>query len=392
MDTLICGTTAYRYWRCPPIVLYLAAAPDDSPALRRFVRPEELLAFRSDLANRLPFFRECQGVSWRNPGQAAKAIRDACWLLAPSCEFPIDVLTQDRHCRRASGLINPMLWTGDLPSRSTHEIADDLGVVGPELALLQIAAHSTLERTVLLASELCGKFAVYPAPPPIATMLQRIANAGKLRSFGGWQPCLSPDGRVTDLWSRDPLTTPGDLLRVADEAAGRPGSAILRQAAGLVVPEAASPFEVQAGVMLGFSRRRGGEGYEGLTHNEKVELNQDGRLIADRECCYCDLYWQSGLDVECQSSQYHDNIESLLSDSDRTAALSLVGVNVLPLTYDNLSNEKNFAAFSSAVARALGIKERQKTPLQRKASRRLRSEIFVPWGTLPDTNSAECAP
>ena len=179
---------------------------------------------------------------------------------------------------------------------------------------------------------------------------------------------------------------------MADEAAGKPGCATLRQAAELVIPNAASPFETQAGILLGFSRRRGGEGFEGLTHNEKIELSRDARLIAGRECCYCDLYWPCGLDVECQSAQYHDNMEGLLSDSDRTAALSLMGVNVLPLTYDGLKDEKRFAAFSSAVAQALGVEQKPRTATQLKAMKRLRSEVFAPWTTLPDENFVECAP
>lgn len=392
MDTIICGATAYRYWRTPPIVLYLAAAPVDSPALRRFARQDEILAFRSDLAERLPFLKECSGPSWRNPGDSAKSVRDARWLLAPSAEFPIDVLTQNKRHRRASRLINPTLLQGDLPRRSTQDITDELRVASPAFAMLQLAAHSSLIRTVLLASELCGTYAVYHAPSPIADELQRLATRGRLGTFGGWRPCLDPDGRITDLWSREPLATPDDLLQMADEAAGKPGCATLRQAAELVIPNAASPFETQAGILLGFSRRRGGEGFEGLTHNEKIELSRDARLIAGRECCYCDLYWPCGLDVECQSAQYHDNMEGLLSDSDRTAALSLMGVNVLPLTYDGLKDEKRFAAFSSAVAQALGVEQKPRTATQLKAMKRLRSEVFAPWTTLPDENFVECAP
>lgn len=250
METVLCGSTAYRYWRTPPIVLYLAAAPVDSPALRQFLREEELLAFRADLADRLPFLRECTGPSWRNVGQAARDIRDARWLLAPSANFPLDVLAQERGGRRSSGLISTTFWNGGLPFEATCDVTDDLGVTSPAFTMVQMAAQAGFTRTLLLASELCGSYAVYPAPEPIRSLLQRIASRGRLKAFNGWRPCLSGEGNVTDLWRRDPLTTPDDLKAMAEAAEGHRGAAALRKVADAVVPLAASPFETQAGLLL----------------------------------------------------------------------------------------------------------------------------------------------
>lgn len=387
METVLCGATAYRYWRTPPIVLHLAAAPADSVTLRKFLREDEILAFRADLAERLPFMRDCSGASWRNVSQAARDVRDAQWPLAPSATFPLDVLAQERGNRRSSGLISTTFWNGGLPFEATSDVTDDLGITTPAFTMVQMAAQAGFTRTLLLASELCGSYAVYPAPEPIRSLLQRIASRGRLKSFQGWRPCMDGEGRVTDLWQRDPLTTPEELGAMAAAAEGHRGAATLRKVAEAVVPLAASPFETQAGLLLSLPRRLGGEGFDGLSHNEKVELSRDAKLVGQRQCCYCDIYWPDGLDVECQSAQYHDNLDGFLSDAERAAALQLMGVNVLPLTNAQLTDPYRFDAFCDAVALARGIKRKPRTESQNHATEQLRSEILVDWASLPDANS-----
>ncbi len=383
MDTVICGPTAYQYWRIPPIVHLLCAAPEDYPVLRKIIGLEELRGFRSDLDSRSPFTASCGGPAWRNVREESKTLRESHRFLSSFANYPVDILVHDRNATCPTGILNPWLWTHDLPHGSTTQIVDDLYVTTPAFTLLQLASKASLAQTVMLASELCGSYAVYEAPAPIASQLNKLALRGRLRSFGGWTPCLSESGQVTNLWKREPLLTPGQIMSLAEEASPCRGCNTLRQAAELVVPMAASPFETQAGILLGFSRRRGGEGFAGFTHNERVELSRAAKLVADRGCCYCDLYWPDGLDIECQSAQYHDNSGSYLSDADRSAALELMGVKVLPLTFKQVKDERRFDAFSKAVAHALGVEPRPKTTRQLAAAETLRSEVLVDWNSLP---------
>lgn len=381
MDAVICGTTAYQYWRTPPIARLLACAPEDHPALRGIIDPEHLRGFRADLArsDELAVSR----TTWRNVNEESKTLHEYWGFLAHFGAFPIDVLESDRNACNSSSLKRPWLWTADLPYGSTTTIVDELRVTSPAFTLLQLASKASLVRTVLLTSELCGTYSVYSPPAPVAKVLAQLASRGKLRAFGGWRPAIGPDGELTGLWSRDPLVTPQDLLKIADAASPQAGCKRLREAAGLVMPMAASPFETQAGILLGFSRNRGGEGYTGCAHNERIDLRRDARLVAQRDCCYCDLYWPDGLDVECQSAQHHTSALSYLSDADRSAALELMGIKVLPLTFAQLADKQRFSAFSSAVAHALGIREKPRTARQAQAARILRSEVMVDWASLP---------
>lgn len=382
MDTLICGHTAYQFWRTPPIVTLLAAAPSDDPMLQKLMGAEELAAFRLNLIEQMPLLRACSTPTSK-AGNELKAVRNISPLLAPSATLPIKVAVRHPKQRRTSRLLQPTVCTSEPPIGFTRPLSEDVSIASPELALLQLASKASLAQVVLLASELCGSFAIYRAPAPIAAKLQELLEKGRLFSLGGWQPCPAPDGKIGELWKRPPLSDPHELSRVARLSDSRLGTGRLREAAKLIKPNAASPFEVQAGVMLGFSRRRGGEGFSDFSHNEKAELSKDARLLAGRGHCSCDLFWPDGLDIECQSRQFHDNGESFISDSNRTAALSLMGIRVLPLTYEQLKHPDNFDAFSRAVARALGRTRLPKSSSQIEAARRLRNEVFCDWWTLP---------
>ena len=179
------------------------------------------------------------------------------------------------------------------------------------------------------------------------------------------------------------MVSPGELEDILSDAEFRRGRKTMTDALALLKPHAASPFETQAGVLLGFSRRRGGEGYGDFTFNEKIELSSSAKLLAQRGHCVCDLYWGDGLDVECQSAMFHEDGVSFLSDSDRTAALRVEGIDVLPLTYAQMRDPDRFKAFSYAVARALGRPWRDKTQVQKAATQRLREEVLVNWDELP---------
>ena len=382
MDTLICGSTACQYWRTPPIVTLLAAGPSDDPTLQKLMSDDELVAFRSGLLEQLPLLKACS-KPWSRAGEELKAIREASFLLAPAAALPLEVLVSNAGQRRPSNILKPKVNSYELPAGSTRYLTDEISIASPELALLQIAARASLAQTVLMASELCGSFAVYRAPAPIASMLQKLIDQERLPALGGWRPCLSANKKLGELWQRPALTTPADLRHIAELSESPLGRKRLLKATELVKPGAASPFEVQAGIMIGFPVRYGGEGLGGFAHNAKAELSQDARLLAGRDCCHCDLLWPDGLDVECQSAQFHDNGESFISDSNRTAALSLMGINVLPLTYEQLKQPRHFEAFAEAVARALGRKRKPKSDAALTATRELREDVFCDWWQLP---------
>lgn len=384
MDITICDATAFEYWRIPPIVALLLVGRNDDIVLRRILRPGELEAFRTAALSELPLCKRFlqPNPSMRRAGKTVELLQPAISLIAAAHDGPVDILASQHSACHASTLLRPRLWSSQTAACRSIQISESVGVVTPAMALLQVSTRTSLAQTVLLAGELCGSFAIYEAPPLICEYLQTIQNRTGIPTVGEWKPCLDSQGHLTNLWSRPALVTVKQLVSTATAFAPRRGSRRLAEAAGLVIAGAASPFEVQAGVLLGFPRNLGGEGHGGFAFNKKISLTRDARLLAQRSNCYCDLYWESGLDVECQSSLVHQNEGSFLSDSDRTAALRHMGIDVLPITHGQLADASRFDVLSRTISSMLGKPHPTKSDRQKQLSAKLRQEVLVDWDSL----------
>ena len=384
MDNItICDITAFDYWRTPPAIQWLFAGDEADPALLKTFGENTVLEAREAMAA----FPLCQTMlrpnpSTRNLGAAAKILKTAVPLLATNHYGPIDIAANRRAEYHSSSIIRSRFSAGDLPFGSAIPISDYVSITSPAFTLLQLAGRSNLARTIMLATELCGSFAIYQMPDPIKRVLQTFAHQRTFPKIGGWEPFIDESGKLTNLWARPPLTTPQELLRMASEAAPKRGCENLRLAANLVVPRAASPFEARTGMLLGLSRRRGGEGHSGFSFNKSISLSRSAQALARRGHCICDLYWEEGVDVECQSALVHDKASSFLSDSDRTTALKHMGIDVLPITYGQIQSETRFAAFSATLAAIRGTRHRPKTQRQIAATQALRAEVFRDWSTI----------
>ena len=342
--------------------------------------PDLLHAFRVRALNELYLYKLffSPSTKTRRLGATSQETRQVIPMLASNHTGPLDILASVRGQYHTSALLRPHLWTGDIPSGGRVHLADDIWMATPELILQQFAAHSSLTQLVMMGDELCGSFAVYNPPPLIRECLQRIHEKRGIPKLAGWEPLVDGKGNLTNLWSRPPLATSQTILRFAEMSDARRGRLHLQQAAALMREGAASPFEVRAGILLGFPRRLGGEGFEDFTFNHKVALSREGRLLAQRQFCMCDLFWEEGnLDLECQSAVVHQEERSFLSDTDRCAALSHMGINVLPITYAQLRDTQRFAALTKTIARFLGTQPRKKTDTQAQRAEELRREVMA---------------
>lgn len=390
MCETICDLTAFNYWRTPPIVRLLACGPEEDELLRNMLDLRRLREFREELAQENMLVRALRGTDLRraNYGPGTERIKALACQLAPSTEAPVELLVHEAGKRRRSKLVHPHVWGHELPPGTTIEVGEGVCVVTPEFALLELAARTNTTRVALLAAELCGGFACYKPPASVRKVLQELVGSGRLPVHGGWSPALDQRGRLTTLWTRPPLCGKDELTSCANGSGSARGRERLLQAAGLVHPGAASPFEVQAGVLLGWDPSRGGEGYSGLEHNHRVNLSPQAQRVARRAYCSCDLYWgadgdRAALDVECQSAQHHAGSESALSDADRASALQLEHTNVLGITFRQLTDRKAFEGVSTLVAERLGREVHVKTAREERQAEQLRKELFVDWTSLP---------
>lgn len=164
------------------------------------------------------------------------------------------------------------------------------------------------------------------------------------------------------------------------------GAKKLRWAAERVLGVCASPFEVQAAILQGLSRRLGGEGLP-ITINQRIPLSSKAQRIYPHVYCLADLYIEEtdahpALDIECQGRSVHSSEAAGLSDSDRIAALESMGVQVLPLTYAQFADPTRYQAIRELIAAKLNTRFKLKTSAEQKAETALRSQIFIDWTTL----------
>ncbi len=373
MDTVICDKTAFEYWRIPPVVQLLACSPAADASLARALTDHDMDVLTAHYVQAQADFRQ---KHCGNAGQTYRGLTENVPLLALCGNGPFDVLVSYRGKARESRLMRPRIWCEPLSPGSTRPATETLGVTSPEFTLQQIAAHESFGHALLAAGEMCGGFSVFRAPTPIASIIQRLYKQGQLPAIGGWLPSLDAEGKLTDLWTRDPLITPKDLQHFAQTTDSTRGRKKLERVARYVIPNAASPFEVKAGILLGLPRRCGGAGLDGLSHNQRIGLTPDAALIANRSACFCDLYWPEGVDLECHSKAWHSQRDSQLSDFAREAALELMGIEVVPLTYKQMSSPRQFDAIIRLVCGKLGRKVRPKSAAERRAEAKLRDEIL----------------
>lgn len=383
MEPIICDISAFDYWRIPPVVhilLNAGASSSDSAALGSTAMAEAgASVLRAFSEGQSPW---AAGTLPSGTGKTARRLREVAPLLVAGNRQCVDILVRDRRGCHASGIVHPRVWSRNLPFGATVQIAESVHVATPAFALLQIAARASLATTIMLAAELCGSFTVYEPPTALLKTLQTMERSKQLPAIGGWRPFVNQHQVLTGLWSRPPLLSPDDLETMAATCEAQRGRKRLQRAAQLVLPNAASPFEVQASMLLGLPRHLGGEGHSGLALNKKITLSADAQTLAQREHCYCDLYWDEGLDLECQSAMAHDREASFLSDSDRTAALRCMGIDVLPVTFSQVSCQERFDALSRTIASMRGRKLTPKTAAQRKRAIELHSEVLRPWNQL----------
>ena len=260
-------------------------------------------------------------------------------------------------------------------------------ITSPLLTVFIMSRHLTDLQLLLVLAEMCGLFAVCALPAALEAELSRAIDSGAISTTFGWVRCPSEDGIASNLWRRDALVLGGDLDRFCSDVCGMRCGNRFMAVSQLVPLGAASPFEVEAYLLLGLPRALGGEGFCGIELNVEVMLNTSARAIVEKSRVYIDLLLSS-LDgrrqvaIECQGKASHGRAGDGLRDADRMTALQAMGYDVLLLTHRQISDEDRFRAIVKAICRMLDAEYRDKSSDEQRAETLLRSELFVDWTKL----------
>lgn len=134
-------------------------------------------------------------------------------------------------------------------------------ITSPLLTAFIMSRHLTDLQLLFVLAEMCGLFAVCALPAALEAELTRAIDSGAISTTLGWVRCPSEDGTASNLWRRDALVLGRDLDRFCSDVCGmRYGNRFM--AVSQFVPlGAASPFEVEAYLLLALPRSLGGEGF-----------------------------------------------------------------------------------------------------------------------------------
>lgn len=298
---------------------------------------------------------------------------------------PLHMLAQG-GCGRKGGRIIRHVWNGERPFGSVRQTEFGLDVASPLFTLLTLASSVSNERLIMCMFEMCGTFAVCKIAPQVKLALEQAYGSRWGDARSGWDNVKDASGNPTDLWKRPPLIELSDLTQFANKIQGLRGAKSFTRAAKCITGVVASPLEVQASMLFGLSRLRGGEGLR-LTNNVEIRMTRSARLISGLDRRYADILLANKGGsreclVECQGKAIHGSIESKISDSDRTTALQAMGYPVVLMTYGQLVDSDAFRVVMELIMSYLDMPLKDKTPRQQELERRLREEIFIDWAGM----------
>lgn len=300
--------------------------------------------------------------------------------------LPLHTLTTEKTPGTRAMCIREHVFTAELPPSSFCN-DDDLGLTyaSPQLTLLTLAPLISTHRLAMAMYELCGSFAIFDPGDELQQQID-ILEQQRLIWPGGWRQVRTSNKEPTNLWSRDSLVTISELRTYGEQTKGIRGNTKYLKALDMVNGVCASPLEVQASMLLGLAPRLGGEGLGPFNNNNAITLSPAARTLADRTTCYADIYFEATGDhppivIECQGRFIHDNTNQGGVDADRTLALQNMGMDVILLTKDQLTDTPRFKTFIDHLRRKLGVRKRPKSKTALLANTYLRECIFDDWGT-----------
>lgn len=350
MKDIVCDISAFRYHRIPPQVLLL-----------------------------LPMIP----VAELDPNRAKLAAHP---MVSEILHAPLHLLSRTKGRSSSGGRVVKHNWTGDLPPGAIQPTLHGIKVASPMFTLLTMAPSVSETKLLMAVYEMCGTFAVFEPSDFVEDLLAVANEQHLLDDVDGWERCVDSRGVPTNLWKRPPLIELSELDSFIKSCSGMRGVKQLTRAVASVTGITASPFEVQASILFGLSRARGGEGFA-LENNVDIQLNRAAKRVSGTNKRVADILIISedgdrSLIVECQGEAFHSSDDMVKSDSDRTTALQSMGYEVVLLTYSQINDPESYEIVASLIASKLGIKRHPRTQRQLERHRSVRNDVFDDWETM----------
>lgn len=339
------GPSALECWREVRARIARANAPSPYdprpvPLLVRLLTEEEPWL---DLAA-LPRISD---VTAAPPSVAAADVKSIA--LPAGISRPVTCLVQRDAGRHRIKGAKPAVLGGGFPSGSFVAFGDGIMGPSPELLFLLLGRSMTLGRLLMVASELCGFYALgvsggaMVAAPPVATPDGLAAYSEGLLAYRQAVAQRMPRGS-------------GQALALIPHVCAR----------------GASPAEAACAYLLGLPRELGGYGLPAPLLNRAVDAMGERYL--------CDLVWGDGSCLLEYQGSVHTTAPRSVADMAKGNALRAAGHTLFEASRRDLMSLSGMDRLAGMVAGALGCELEPWTDETRRAQVKLRGELFSAFG------------
>ena len=256
------------------------------------------------------------------------AIEDIC-----SYGQRIHVLVDNAAKRTKSSRLVFHVHNRPFPKGAFRRYSQTVLIASPELCYLEMACEVDFVKLVEVGFFMCGTYTLNP-------------NVEKING-------------------KDPLSTKQKILSFINRMGSVRGCAIARKALELVYEGSASPRETKMAILLCFPVKMGGYGFKPPLMNYRIDFSDEEQKLFGRPYVVLDLYWpEYHFGIEYDGGEGHSDEKGLSRDRRKSGELNYLGINVLRVDKEQLSNPYQVYVLAVKCARMMGKYLRKPTKSQ----------------------------
>lgn len=260
---------------------------------------------------------------------------------------PLHVLVSGKNLRHKGGDMQTHVLTKGIPADS-FVVVSGVPIIKPELCFLLAAKHLPIPYLALLATDLCGTYA-----------LRAQAQYGQV--------------------SRKAIASVQSISDYLMHSQGISGIKKAKTAICYGLDGAHSPIESRIGVASSLPLRYGGFATHQPVLNRTETLSPEGALHFGRKECCCDMVWEEErVIVEYDSDLVHSTQNQIRQDKKKMTALNLSDYKTIIATKDDFRNYDSIEALFMTIKKELGVRTNLKNYRAFEGNRRkLLKQFFL---------------
>lgn len=264
-------------------------------------------------------------ASMRHVANPISEERMLSFAAANNIPAPLHVLVSGKNLRHRGDDLQTHVLTKGIPADS-FVVVSGVPIIKPELCFLLAAKYLPIPYLALLATDLCGTYA-----------LSAQAQYGQI--------------------SRKAITSVQSISDYLMHSQGISGIKKAKTAICYALDGAHSPIESRIGVVSSLPLRYGGFAMHQPVLNRTEILSPEGaRHFGRNECC-CDMVWEEErVIVEYDSDLVHNTQNQIRQDKKKMTALNLSDYKTIIVTKDNFRNYDSIEALFMTIKKNLGAR------------------------------------